>query len=140
MAFEGQISAPVSRDDAIMAALSTYQRDRHDNENEIDSHISDCICKEHPEGIHAFLLECRERAPVGFKMLAASRRDCNEKGHNPQDDDSDCDPAEYIEFAAAEYPPIEKANGEFQESESYRVYQVKGGLQLVRNQSVCAWF
>ena len=65
-------------------------------------------------------------------MLAASRCDCNEEGHHPQDDDSDCDPADYVEFAAAEYPPIEKANGEFQESEGYRVYQVKGGLQLVR--------
>ena len=65
-------------------------------------------------------------------MLPASRRDCNEEGHNPQNDDYDCDPADYVEFAAAEYPPIEKANGELQESEGYRVYQVKGGLQLVR--------
>ena len=114
-----------------MDGLSTYQRYRHDNKNEIDSHVSDCIRKEHPKSIHAFLLECRERTPVGFNVLAASRRDCNEEGHYPQHDDSDCDPADYIEFAAAEYPPIEKANGELQESEGYGVYQVKGGLQLV---------
>ena len=90
----------------MMDGLSTYQRYRHDNENKIDSHVSDCIRKEHSEGIHAFLLECRERAPVGFKVLAASSCDCNEEGHHPQDDDSDCGPADYVEFAAAEYPPI----------------------------------
>ena len=114
-----------------MDGRSTYQRYRHDNENEIDSHVSDCIRKEHPEGVHAFLLECRERAPIGFKVLAASRRDCNEEGHNPQDDDYDGDPADHVELAAAKYSAIEKANGKFQEPEGYRVDQVKRGLQLV---------
>ena len=66
-----------------MDGLSTYQRYRHDDENEIDSHVGDCISQEHPEGIHAFLLEFRERAPVGFKVLAAIRRDFDEEGHYP---------------------------------------------------------
>ena len=66
-----------------MNNIVTYKRNGHDNEYEVDCHIGDCICKEHPESIDAFLLECRERAPIGFKVLSASRGDCNEKSHNP---------------------------------------------------------
>ncbi len=61
-------------------------------------------------------------------MLAASRGDCNEESQHPQDDDSYRDPADDVEFVAAEYPPIEKADGDFQKTKGYGMYQIEGSL------------
>ena len=115
-----------------MCNLCTYQRHWHDYDDQIDSHIRHCIGKKHPESVYAFLLECPERGPIGFEVLAASRGNCDEESHNPQDDDYHCDPADNVKFAAAEYSPIEKTNGEFQKSKCYRMYQIEGSLELVR--------
>ena len=69
-------------------------------------------------------------------MLVTSRGNCNEESHAPQDDDAYCDPVDDVELAAAKYPPIEKANGDFQKSKGYGMYQIEGSLQLVWDQSV----
>lgn len=63
--------------------LSTYQRYRYDDNDEIDRHVSNCIGKKHPEGVHAFLLEYPERSPIGLEVLATSRCNGNEESQNP---------------------------------------------------------
>ena len=50
-------------------------------------------------------------------MPAAGCRNGDEEGETPQCDDDDGDPADDVEYAAAEYAPVEEADGDFQESE-----------------------
>ena len=109
----------------------TYRRYWYNNNDKIDCHVSNCIRKQHPESIHAFLLECPERSPIRVEVLATSFGNGNDESHNPQNDDSYCEPADDNEFATAKYPAIEKADGNFQKPEGYGMYQIEGSLQLV---------
>ena len=69
-------------------------------------------------------------------MPAASRRNRNEERHSPEDDNRNRDPAEDVESRAAEDASIEQADGEFQETKRYRVYEIEGGLQLKLKNSI----
>ena len=66
-----------------MYAIFTYQRYRYDNNDKIDCHVSNCVRKKHPKGVHAFLLEYQKRSPIGFEVLATSCSNCDEESHNP---------------------------------------------------------
>ena len=111
-----------------MYGLLTHQRYWHDNNDEIDCHVSDCIREKHSKCIHAFLFEYRKGSPIGVEVLATSCSNCNEESQHPQDDDSYRNPADDVELVAAEYPPIEKADGDFQKTKGYGIYQIEGSL------------
>lgn len=114
-----------------MYFLFAYQRKWNDNEHEVDCNVGDCIREKHPESIHAFVLKYPDRSPIGFKVLTASRSNCNEESHDPHDDGYYCDPADNVKYATMEESSIKKADGDLQKSKGYRVYQIESSLQLL---------